>query len=103
MRTVILHVFFNKNTFTKKITGVSIKHMNSAANLINHLEAKVYRKEALMPYTKAVVRNLKSLSNSGIFFARFPGRIKISGTIYSTKIGYFESRSKMGHIRNSHE
>lgn len=48
--------------------------MNSAKNLMSHLElGKVYRRETLMPYTKAVDRDLKSLSNSGTLKKVAPG------------------------------
>lgn len=48
--------------------------MNSAKNLMNHLElGKVYRRESLMPYTKAVDRDLKSLSKSGTLKKVAPG------------------------------
>jgi hypothetical protein len=48
--------------------------MNSAAKLMNHLElGKVYRRETLMPYTKAVDRDLKSLSKSGTLKKVAPG------------------------------
>jgi hypothetical protein len=48
--------------------------MNSATNLINQLElGKVYRRETLMPYTKAVDRDLKTLSKSGTLRKVAPG------------------------------
>jgi len=48
--------------------------MNSATNLMNHLEiGKVYRREALMPYTKTVDRDLKSLSKRGTLRKVAPG------------------------------
>lgn len=48
--------------------------MNSATNLMNHLElGKVYRRETLMPYTKAVDRDLKTLSTSGVLRKVAPG------------------------------
>jgi len=51
-----------------------ILYMSSAANLINHLEhGRVYRRETLMPYTKAVDRDLKSLSSSGSLKKVAPG------------------------------
>ncbi len=49
-------------------------YMNSATNLMNHLElGKVYRREALRPYTKAVDRDLKTLSKSGALKKVAPG------------------------------
>jgi len=48
--------------------------MSSSTNLITHLElGKVYRREVLMPYTKAVDRDLKSLSSSGTLKKVAPG------------------------------
>lgn len=48
--------------------------MRSTAKLMNHLEmGKVYRREALMPYTKAVDRDLKSLSRKGALTKVAPG------------------------------
>lgn len=48
--------------------------MNSTVNLMKHLElGKVYRREMLMPYTKAVDRDLKSLSNRGVLKKVAPG------------------------------
>lgn len=48
--------------------------MSSATNLLNHLElGRVYRREALVSYTKAVDRDLKSLSKSGTLRKVAPG------------------------------
>lgn len=48
--------------------------MRNTAKLMNNLEmGKVYRREALMPYTKAVDRDLKSLSKSGALKRVAPG------------------------------
>jgi hypothetical protein len=48
--------------------------MNSAEKLMNHLElGRVYRREALLPYTKAVDRDLKSLSQNGTLKKVAPG------------------------------
>jgi hypothetical protein len=48
--------------------------MSSATNLMSSLEiGKVYRREALMPYTKAVDRDLKSLLEGGTLKKVGPG------------------------------
>ena len=43
-----------------------ITYMSSAANLMNHLKLGRYIAAALLPYTKAVDRDLKSLSKVGL-------------------------------------
>lgn len=48
--------------------------MRSTAKLMNNLEmGKVYRRETLMPFTKAVDRDLKSLSKAGALKRVAPG------------------------------
>lgn len=61
--------------------------MRSTAKLMNNLElGKVYRRETLMPFTKAVDRDLKTLSKSGTLRKVAPG------------LYYYPKKSRFGEL-----
>lgn len=61
--------------------------MRSTAKLMSHLETgKVYRRETLMPYTKAVDRDLLSLSKMGTLKKVAPG------------LYYYPKKSRFGEL-----
>ena len=67
-------MFFYKKYLHFLLELTTITNMRSTTKLISHLEmGKVYRREFLMSYTKAVDRDLKSLSRKGTLEKVAPG------------------------------
>jgi hypothetical protein len=80
-------MFFYKKYLQFLLNPATIYIMGSNARLMNNLEmGRVYRRETLMPFTKAVDRDLKSLSRDGTL-------IKVAPGLY-----YYPKKSRFGEL-----
>lgn len=80
-------MFFYKKYLQHLLNPANIYIMKSNAKLMSNLEmGRVYRREALVPFTKAVDRDLKSLSKDGTLKKVAPG------------LYYYPKKSRFGEL-----